>query len=136
MRRRAAARASASSLSVRAPLEQASGRQRPHPSRDGTNRKEHVIHAHAPKPLKLLAATALAVAALGTPLAQAATDLPPGPGAQAASEFPPGPGAQAATDLPPGPGAQAATDLPPGPNAQAATDYPPGPGAQAAIIAI
>ena len=52
---------------------------------------------HAPKLLKLLAASALAIAALGTPLAQAATDLPPGPGAQAA-EFPPGPGAQASVD--------------------------------------
>jgi hypothetical protein len=50
---------------------------------------------HAPKSLKLLAASALAVAALGTPLAQAATDVPPGPNAQA-------------TDLAPGPGAQAA----------------------------
>jgi len=39
---------------------------------------------HAPKPLKLVTATALAVAALGTPVAQAANDLPPGPGAQAA----------------------------------------------------
>jgi hypothetical protein len=63
---------------------------------NGTNPKEHVIHAHAPKPLKLLAATALAVAALGTPLAQAATDLPPGPTVGAATDLPPGPGAQAA----------------------------------------
>jgi hypothetical protein len=60
---------------------------------------------HAPKPLKLLAASALAVAALGTPLAQAATDVPPGPGAPAAGAFPPGPSAQA-SDLPPGPGAR------------------------------
>ena len=50
---------------------------------------------NAAKSLKLLAASVLAVAALGTPLAQAATDLPPGPNAQA-------------TDLPPGPNAQAA----------------------------
>ena len=60
---------------------------------------------HAPKLLKLLAASALALAAVGTPLAQA-TDYPPGPGVQAA-DFPPGPGVQAA-DLPPGPNAQAA----------------------------
>jgi hypothetical protein len=49
---------------------------------------------HAPKLLKLFTASALAVAALGTPLAQAA-DLPPGPNAQAA-DLPPGPNAQAA----------------------------------------
>jgi hypothetical protein len=37
---------------------------------------------HAPKLPKLLAAIALSVAALGTtPLAQAAVDVPPGPGA-------------------------------------------------------
>jgi hypothetical protein len=74
---------------------------------------------HAPKLLKLLAASALAIAALGTPLAQAATDLPPGPGAQAA-DLPPGPNARAA-EYPPGPGAHAA-DLPPGPTAQASVD--------------
>ena len=51
---------------------------------------------HASKSLKLLAASALAVAALGTPLAQAATDFPRGPGARAATDFPPGPGARAA----------------------------------------
>jgi hypothetical protein len=60
---------------------------------------------HAPKALKLLAASALAVAALGTPLAQAATDLPPGPTAPAASAYPPGPSAQA-SDFPPGPTAR------------------------------
>ena len=59
----------------------------------GTDHQEYVLHPA--KSLKLLAASALAVAALGTPLAQAATDLPPGPGIHA-------------TDLPPGPNAQAA----------------------------
>jgi hypothetical protein len=58
---------------------------------------------HAPKALKLLAASALAVAALGTPLAQAATDLPPGPTAPAASAYPPGPTAPATSAFPPGP---------------------------------
>ena len=62
------------------------------------------------KPLTLLAATALAVAALGTPAAQAGIHIPAGPAAQAA-------------------------DTPPGPNADAA-DFPPGPGAQASIMAI
>ena len=46
---------------------------------------------YAPKLLKLIAASALAVAALGTPIAQAATDWPPSPKAQA-TDFPPGPG--------------------------------------------
>jgi len=85
-----------------------------------TTQQEYVLHA--PKSLKLVAASALAVAALGTPLAQAATDVPPGPNAHTATDLRGDPG--------PGGGLQ---DRAPG--AQA-TDVPPGPGAQARIIAI
>ena len=47
---------------------------------------------HTPKTLKLLAASAFAVAAVGTPLAQAAAkDYPPGPSAPAATAWTPGP---------------------------------------------
>jgi hypothetical protein len=63
---------------------------------------------HAPKLLKLLTVTAVAAAALGTPVAHAATETPPGPNAPAATEYPPGPNAPAASDLPPGPTAPAA----------------------------
>ncbi len=69
----------------------------PRPS-DGNETKEHPISSP-----KLLAATAFALIALGTPLAQAASAFPPGPTAQAASAFPPGPSVAAATAYPPGP---------------------------------
>lgn len=64
---------------------------------------------YAPKLVKPLVATALAVVAFGaTASVASAADYPPGP---SAAEFPPGP---YAADLPPGPGA---ADLPPGPTA-------------------
>jgi hypothetical protein len=70
-----------------------------------TVNKEHIISTP-----KLFFATALAMAAIGTPLAQAATDhtaYPPGPTVQAAAMFPPGPTAQAAAMFPPGPSSRA-----------------------------
>ena len=67
--------------------------------------KEHIISAP-----KLFFATALAMAAIGTPLAQAATGdtaYPPGPTVQAAALSLPGPTAQAVAILPPGPSSRA-----------------------------
>jgi len=74
----------------------------------GTNHKELPISA-----TKLLAATALALVTLGTPLAHAAGDFPPGPTANAGSAFPPGPSATIVAAYPPGPSIAAA--YPPGP---------------------
>jgi len=91
-----------------APNDDAAGVHRSCPRASGTNRKEHVISAP-----RLLTATALALAALGTPLAQAASDFPPGPTANAVSAFPPGPSAMIVGAYPPGPSVVAA--YPPGP---------------------
>lgn len=79
---------------------------RPSHVRNPTTKEDPI---HTPKPLKLLAATALAVAALGSPAAQATTDLPPGPTAHAA-DYLPGPSARAGEFLP-GPSAHAAIML-------------------------
>ena len=73
-----------------------------------TNHEEHPI-----SPTKLLTATALALAALGAPVAQAASAFPPGPSAHAVNAYPPGPGATIVAAYPPGPSVVAA--YPPGP---------------------
>jgi hypothetical protein len=75
---------------------------------DANDHKEHPISA-----TKLLAATALALVALGTPLAHAADAFPPGPTANANGAFPPGPSATIVAAYPPGPSVAAA--YPPGP---------------------
>ena len=84
----------------------------PPASASGTNRKEDPISA-----TKLLTATALALVALGAPLAHATSAFPPGPTANAASAFPPGPSATNADAFPPGRGATFADAYPPGPGA-------------------
>jgi hypothetical protein len=91
-----------------APIDDARGVHQTSLPASGTNRKEHVISA-----TKLLAATALALVALGTPLAQAASDFPPGPTVNAVGAFPPGPSATIVGAYPPGPSVAAA--YPPGP---------------------
>jgi hypothetical protein len=77
--------------------------------RTGTNRKEHPISSAT----KLLAATTLALVALGAPIAQAANAFPPGPTAHASDAFPPGPSATIMAAYPPGP--SLAIAYPPGP---------------------
>jgi hypothetical protein len=78
------------------------------PSASGTNHKEDPIPT-----TKILTATALALIALGTPVAHATSAFPPGPTANAGSAFPPGPSATIVSAYPPGPGVEAA--YPPGP---------------------
>jgi hypothetical protein len=98
----------AGSPARRAPIDHAPGVHRTSRPRVG-NRPQGIPIS----PTKLLTATVLAVVALGTPVAQAASDFPPGPTANAVSAFPPGPSATIVGAYPPGPSVAAA--YPPGP---------------------
>ena len=118
----------AGSPARRAPIEDPPGAPSnlPPPRRE-RNHKEDPISA-----TKLLTATALALVALGAPLAHATSAFPPGPTAIAASAVPPGPSATIADAFPPGPGATIADAYPPGPGATITAAYPPGPSVHAA----
>jgi hypothetical protein len=98
----------AGSPARRAPIEDPPGVHRTSRPASGTNHKEDPIPA-----TKILTATALALVALGTPMAHATSAFPPGPTANAGSAFPPGPSATIVGAYPPGPGVEAA--YPPGP---------------------
>ena len=79
----------------------------PSPRRERTPRNTPI------SAIKLLTVTTLALVALGTPAAHAASVFPPGPSATIVGAYPPGPSATIVGAYPPGPSVAAA--YPPGP---------------------